>query len=195
MSEREERIGRWVSGVAHGALILWAVLGGALFRPQSLPPIRSTQVSTISGAEFEALAAASRGAGPVAPDATAVASLPTPTGDEGAEAPASSTAPEARDVAELAQPDAAEPAPDLGDFAAREPVAVASDLAQPPAVQTESPAESPSVPAAAETAPRPGATPSLEAPAPPRSALALAVSPRPQQRPDDLVEAFNRRLA
>ncbi|MGP9805867.1 protein TolA [Paracoccus sp. NSM] len=195
MSEREERIGRWVSGVAHGSLILWAVLGGALFRPQTMPPMRSTQVSTISGAEFEALAAASRGAGPVAPDATAVASLPTPSGDEGAEAPAGSTAPEAQDVAELAPPDSAEPAPDLSDFAARDPVAVASDLAQPPAAQSQAPVESPAVPPAAETAPLPSTAPALDAPAPPRSALALAASPRPQLRPDDLIEAFNRRVA
>ena len=53
MDEREGRIGYWVSGVAHGSLILWAILGGALFRPQPSPMVRTTQVSTISGAEFE----------------------------------------------------------------------------------------------------------------------------------------------
>lgn len=33
MEEREGRIGYWISGAAHVALILWALLGGVLFRP------------------------------------------------------------------------------------------------------------------------------------------------------------------
>ncbi|TGN44194.1 protein TolA, partial [Paracoccus liaowanqingii] len=70
MEDREGRIGYWVSGVAHGSLILWAILGGALFRPQPDHPVRTTQVSTVTGAEFEALAAAARGAGPVGAEAT-----------------------------------------------------------------------------------------------------------------------------
>ena len=78
MEDRDGRIGWWVSGSAHGALILWAILGGVFLRPQPSTPLRTTEVATMSGAEFEALAAASRGAGPVGRDATAVAALPAP---------------------------------------------------------------------------------------------------------------------
>ena len=92
MEDREGRIGWWVSGSAHGALILWAILGGAFFRPQPSTPLRTTEVATISGAEFEALAAASRGAGPVGQDATAVTTMPAPAVDrDTAQAPAAGT--------------------------------------------------------------------------------------------------------
>ncbi|MFD2814258.1 hypothetical protein ACFSYD_06740 [Paracoccus aerius] len=38
MEDREGRIGWWVSGSAHGALILWAILGGVFLRPQPSAP-------------------------------------------------------------------------------------------------------------------------------------------------------------
>ena len=64
--EREDRIGAWVSGLAHGALILWALLAGALFRPSAPLPEDRVQVGTMTEAQFQAMAAATRGPGPVA---------------------------------------------------------------------------------------------------------------------------------
>ena len=51
MEDREGRIGWWVSGSAHGALILWAILGGVFFRPQPSTPLRTTEVATIMTAK------------------------------------------------------------------------------------------------------------------------------------------------
>ena len=64
---RERRVGAWVSGVVHAALIGAVALGGALFRAPQAPAIRMAPVETMSSVEFEAMAAASRGAGPVGP--------------------------------------------------------------------------------------------------------------------------------
>ena len=56
--DRADRIGWWVSGAAHAGILGFAVLGGALFRPQPLEAVRMAEVSTMSEAEFQALAAA-----------------------------------------------------------------------------------------------------------------------------------------
>ncbi|MBM3603679.1 MAG: hypothetical protein FJX25_02750 [Alphaproteobacteria bacterium] len=205
MDDREGRIGYWISGIAHGSLILWAILGGALFRPQPGPPVRTTQVSTISGAEFEALAAASRGAGPVGAEATAVASLPEPTTatDEDAGRPADAAPPATEDVAALSQPDVTDASPDLSDFAPAAPVDVATDLPGAASNQNQAAEDAPAVPAPAE-GPVAGAQPPqpvapstdlAAAPVAPRSVLALDRSARPQDRPADLVENRSRRLA
>lgn len=63
--DRTERVGIWISGLAHTGLILWAVVSGAIFAPQDNPPPHLADVTTISSQEFEKLAARSRGAGPV----------------------------------------------------------------------------------------------------------------------------------
>lgn len=205
MSDREERIGWWISGVAHAALILWALLGGVLFRPQPSQPVRMTEVATMSGAEFEEYAAASRGTGPVAPDATAVAEISEPEPEEAPAAPPTETAaPEAEEAAqELAQPDTAEEQPDLSDFENREPVNVATNLPDTPAAPDPVQETAPSAPAEsaqpqADTQPsRPAPSDQDESaePVAPRSVLALDRSTRPLDRPDGLVEAYNARIA
>ncbi|MFN4061641.1 MAG: protein TolA [Paracoccus hibiscisoli] len=204
MEDREGRTGYWISGVAHGSLILWAILGGALFRPQPAPMVRTTQVSTISGAEFEALAAAARGAGPVGADATAVAALaPVDAADETTARPVDAAPPQSAQAEALAEPDVAETAPDLSDFAPAAPVNVATDLPTPNDNQTDAaealPQVAPTPPApVAEAQPSQPAAPVPDAaaqPVAPRSALALDASPRPQDRPAGLVEAFERRVA
>ena len=205
MDEREGRIGYWVSGVAHGSLILWAILGGALFRPQPSPMVRTTQVSTISGAEFEAMAAAARGAGPVGADSTAVATLPDPVdpAEDGTARPVDAIPPQSGQAAALEQPDTAESVPDLSDFAPAAPVEVATDLPAPRPNQTDGAETAPQVPdtppaPVAEAQPNRPALPTPDAaavPVAPRSALALDASRRPEDRPADLVESFNRRVA
>ena len=131
--ERDERIGWWISGIAHGCVILWAILGGMLFRPQPSHTVRTTDVATMSGAEFEAYAAAARGAGPGGREATAAPAMPTPAeDDDGAAAPAEAVPPVAEAEAQpLPAPADAEAEPDLSDFTEPEPVDVASELPAP----------------------------------------------------------------
>lgn len=65
------RIGFYISGGAHLALILWVLFGGA-FKPDP-DPFEITEVSVISGAEFEAMMAAVQ-----SPEATTEVAMPTP---------------------------------------------------------------------------------------------------------------------
>ena len=205
MEDRERRIGWWVSGGAHTALLLWAILGVVFFKPQESTPVRSTQVATISGAEFEALAAASRGAGPVNPDATAVATMSEPSVEENAGSnPAAASAPEPESAAqELAQPNETDAGPDLSDFAHEQPVEVATDLPNTADNQTESRDVAPESPAQTQaptaerqpTQPQAPQTDQAAQPVAPRSELALEQSSVPQQRPDGLVENYRARVA
>ncbi|NNE53021.1 MAG: energy transducer TonB, partial [Sulfitobacter sp.] len=106
--------GHYISGAGHVGLIAWLLLGGLLTREPV--PFEVTEVSVISGAEFEALMAAQRPpasvsevAQPVAPDAPTAAPEVSATQDETitqpppvqTESPASDPAPE---VAEQALP-------------------------------------------------------------------------------------------
>lgn len=197
------RTGRVVSGTVHGLIVLWAVLGGTLFREPPPAPSRTTAVATITEAEFDALAAAARGAGPVAPGGDAApGALATPqTAAGAAEAepgpePAD-PAPQRDEPAEQpAQPDAAGAAtpPDLSDLSQpQQPVGVttvapeALDPGQPattgaPAGPT---AEAPPPAGVPQAATRPGAPTALDAPpvanvTPPQSPLGLDQSQRPR---------------
>ena len=79
---RERRIGAIVSGALHAALIGALALGGALFRAPQSPAIRMAPVETMSVADFEAMAAASRGTGPVSDTASATPAQPRAPADE-----------------------------------------------------------------------------------------------------------------
>ena len=133
-ADRAEKIGKWVSGIGHAGLLGWAAIGGALFGPQPSPPIQMTQVATMTEAEFQDFAAASRGAGPVQGEQQEVAALPEPASEDvqsGALEPSQSPEPEA-EAQPLPLPETAEPAPDLTDLTAPEPpVDVATALPQP----------------------------------------------------------------
>ncbi|KGJ02597.1 hypothetical protein [Paracoccus sphaerophysae] len=145
---RERRVGAWVSGVVHAALIGAVALGGALFRAPQAPAIRMAPVETMSSVEFEAMAAASRGAGPVGDQASAVPAQPRPPSDEvvaGGPVALSPLAPDA-DPTALPAPDVAgEAAPNLSDLQVPQmPVAVATVAPapqQPSAVADEAPVE------------------------------------------------------
>ena len=76
--DRADRIGYWISGVTHAGLIGAALAGGALFRPQPLDAVRMAEVATMSEAEFQSLASAAAGRGPVGDTAAA-----TPAGVAG----------------------------------------------------------------------------------------------------------------
>ncbi|WP_299361429.1 protein TolA [uncultured Paracoccus sp.] len=139
--DRAGRIGGWVSGVTHAGLIAWVAVGGALFRGQPSEPIRMTNVETMTDAQFQQMAAATRGAGPVGTEAAAQPAQPAPPSAEVVEGGTVSVAPEAPQVDPLAMPapeTAPEPAPDLSELRApQEAVAVASVAP----VQPDAPAE------------------------------------------------------
>ena len=50
--------GQIISGIAHGGVILWVILGDWLFRAPTLPEIEVAEVSLMSSAEFDAMMAA-----------------------------------------------------------------------------------------------------------------------------------------
>lgn len=192
--DRTERIGIWISGLAHTGLVLWAIVGGALFAARENPPQQIADVTTISAQEFEELAARSRGAGPVGQADGQAPEQPQMPGD--------TTAPEGPDLAlEAPQPDSnavalplpdpqSENRPDLSDVEAPNPpvevATIAPDPTTPPRAEPV-----PDMPAAdstpvTETPSRPDAP---LTPVPPRSALALDRSPAPPDRPEGLREA------
>jgi outer membrane biosynthesis protein TonB len=63
--------GQIISGIAHGGVILWVILGDWLFRAPTLPEIEVAEVSLLSSAEFDAMMAA-------APPAAEPAQEPAP---------------------------------------------------------------------------------------------------------------------
>lgn len=84
--------GQYISGAGHLALIAWVLLGGVF--SSEPPPFETTEVSVISGEEFEALLAAQRSpdsatevAQPEAPDVTEDAPQVDATPDDAVEQP------------------------------------------------------------------------------------------------------------
>ncbi|MFC3569871.1 protein TolA [Paracoccus sp. TOH] len=195
--DRAERIGFWVSGVAHAGLLGAALVGGALFRPQPLEAVRMAEVATMSEAEFQSLAAAAAGRGPVSDSAATTPAQPRPPADENRLGEVEATSPPAPDgqAAELTQPsDRPEARPDLSDFQTPDrPVAVVTDAPQPS--QPENSVELAALP---QTSDRPDparnpAQPQSPAPIPQRSTLAPVDSARPHGRPEGLAEAVQAR--
>ncbi len=102
------RIGLYVSGGAHLALILWALLGGIFFTPEPAPAPIATNVSLMSSAEFAEL----EGRKPTA----AEESPPQPSAPEASVAPPArpkpETKPEPQPAPEVTQPEPEQP-PDV----------------------------------------------------------------------------------
>ncbi len=188
--DRAERVGMWISGVGHTVLVLWAIVGGALFAADDRAPVEITGVTTISNQQFQEMAARSRGAGPVGrADGDAPAQPQTPgdtSAPEGPEIALEAPEPDTT-AAALPQPSTtAEPAPDLSDLeTARPPVEVATIAPAPQAPVAEVVPDTPRTEAAPDTA-----TPARpDQPVTPRSALALDRSVSPPDRPAGLREA------
>lgn len=194
--DRADRIGYWVSGVAHAGLIGVALVGGALFRPQPLEAVRMAEVATMSEAEFQSLAAAAAGRGPVAEEAAATPAQPRPPRDENRPGAVEATSPPTEgQAAELTTPsDRAEAQPDLSEFrATRPPVAVTTDA--PQVAQPENTLDMADLPQASDR-PDPARNPAQSpAPVPQRSAQAPVESARPRGRPEGLAEAVQARRA
>lgn len=204
---RAARTGRWVSGLGHAGLLVWAVAAGALLRPTDTPPVQMTEVATMSAAEFEAMAAAARGAGPVAPSVAGGVAAPDPQlpPAEASGAPAPAEAPPTATVGALPPPPNGEPVPDLAGAAPPvAPVGVTETLPQvapPPdpvadalaevVAEGTAPTASLAPPApVAETGEAPPAVPET-----PRSPLALDRVRVPGARPEGLVENYQARVA
>ena len=141
---RERRIGAWISGAAHAALIGWVAVGGALFRPPQAPALRMSPVETMSAAQFESMAAAARGSGPIGAEAAVTPAQPRPPSAEviaGGPVAMAPPAPDADPQALPAPEFAGEAAPNLSDLQVPQtPVAVATVAPmpqQPPQAQDE----------------------------------------------------------
>lgn len=138
--DRADRIGYWISGVTHAGLIGAALAGGALFRPQPLDAVRMAEVATMSEAEFQSLASAAAGRGPVGDTAAATPAQPrVPESENRAGAPEATSPPDPEaQTADLVRPsDRPEERPDLSDFEnPNPPVAVATAAPQPAEPET-----------------------------------------------------------
>ncbi len=196
--ERADRIGYWVSGVAHASLLGAALVGGALFRPQPLEAVRMAEVATMTDAEFQSLAAAAAGHGPVSDTASTTPAQPRAPADENRPGAVEAVSPPSPDgqAADLATPsDRPEARPDLSDFqgVTARPVAAATDAPQP--AQPDNAVELAALPQPADR-PDPVRNPAQSpAPIPQRSAQAPVESSRPRGRPEGLAEAVQARRA
>ncbi|HMM08803.1 MAG TPA: protein TolA [Paracoccus solventivorans] len=179
LETRERRIGLWVSAAAHGSLILWVALGGALFRAPQAPTLRMAPVETMSASDFEAMAAASRGAGPLGEDSAATPAQPRPPSAEviaGGPTAMAPPVPEADPLALPAPEFAGEAAPNLSDLQTPQvPVTVATVAPAP---------QQPSTPADAQALPD-APVPPQPMPDPQRSATAPSLRVPGAVSPDE----------
>lgn len=152
--DRAERIGFIVSGAAHGALILWALLGGIFFTPEPNPPVATAEVSLMSSEEFADLQARA----PKAPtESPAQPSVPE-AASETPPAPEAETQPEAEPQPvpeEQTQPDAA---PDVTELS---PVETEVTDAPPEETQTPAPDSLSQIPDVTSTKPKPKPAPTV----------------------------------
>ncbi|HQY43922.1 MAG TPA: cell envelope biogenesis protein TolA [Paracoccaceae bacterium] len=152
--DRAERIGLIVSGASHGALILWALLGGIFFTPDPTPPVATAEVSLMSSEEFAALQARAPKApteSPAQPSVPEAATEPPAT-------PEAETQPEPDPQVEpetQAEPDAA---PDVTELS---PVETDVTDAPPEETQTPTPDSLSQIPDVTSTKPKPKPAPSV----------------------------------
>ncbi len=195
--------GAKISAIGHGTLIALAVFGLPWFGPAEREPIRVTEVSFVSEAEFAAAQAAAPAevareeTAPAAPPRPRPAPQPEPAKEEAAEpeaaepeaAPAEATEPEPQ-VATIAPPSAAtpprvRPTPRI----APDPTPAPPQDVRP--AETPKPAPTPD-PTATARLEEPPAAPEEASPEPatepaPPVPLALETSARPRHRPEEEV--------
>ncbi len=152
--DRAERIGFVVSAAAHGALILWALLGGIFFTPDPTPPVAIAEVSLMSSDEFAALQARAPKApteSPAQPSVPEAAAEPPPAPDADTRPePEPQVAPEAQ-----TEPDAA---PDVTELS---PVETEVTDAPPEETQEPTPDSLSQIPDVSTTKPKPKPAPSV----------------------------------
>jgi hypothetical protein len=171
--------GTIISGAGHVALILWVILGDWLFSPSDAPPVQVAEVSLMTSAEFDAMAAAVPSTPepkPQAPEAAPEVTPPEPVQPDVAE-----PAPEPPPVAEpdpLPQEPSPLPLPENNGVADAEPLPVVPDA--PPPVDL-APKASPRPKPAPRVAPVP-----VDAPDPAADVAEVpveAVTPEPTPEP------------
>lgn len=152
--DRAERIGLIVSGSAHGALLLWALLGGIFFTPDPTPPVATAEVSLMSSEEFAALQARAPKApaeSPAQPSVPEAAAEPPPTPEAETQPPA-----EAQPVPEEQTPPDA--APDVTELS---PVETEVTDAPPEETQQPTPDSLSQIPDVTSTKPKPKPAPTV----------------------------------
>jgi hypothetical protein len=163
--DRADRIGTGLSAALHIGVIAWVAFGGALLRPRHAPPVRMTEVSVMSQAEYDAMIAAAPkpSDAPVTAPQVPLADAATPAATPEAQAPLrSATEP-------LAPPETATEPP-LEPLETVPPVAEVPDAPPtPPAPPVTEPSPSPEVSPAPQPRPVPRVAP-VPAEAPPPDA-------------------------
>lgn len=166
--------GQVISGVGHLGLIGWLLFGGQ-FRAEPLP-FEVTDVAMISGEEFDAMMAASRG-----PETATEVALPTPPAEEETQAPQVETEPDA--PPEQVEPEVTETPPPETVPEQPEPPAPAptpEEAVEAPPEITPPPVEEPRP--APEVSERPQARPVERVTPEP-----VAPPPEPEAQPDEVV--------
>jgi hypothetical protein len=161
--------GTIISGAGHAALILWVILGDWLFTRDDAPMVQVSEVSLMTSAEFDAMAAAV----PASPDPMP-ADTPAPAPDMAQPAPVPSDAPPPTSEPE-AVPDP--PLPENGGVVDAEILPVVPDAPPPVAM---APTDSPRPKPAPRVAPVP-----VDAPDP---AIDTAEAPQDAITPDPTSE-------
>ncbi|GGD45678.1 hypothetical protein [Sinisalibacter lacisalsi] len=196
------RTGYIISGIGHGLLMLWLLFGGLFLRGPDEPPLRVSEVSLISGAEFAALneaAQAPRPAPAPSPPETSPApprrpAPPAPEPDPEPAAPEPEPEPEPAPPAPEPEPEPEPPAPapevtpPAADRVTNEVVEAPEDpLPEGPVLIEESaPAEAtePQAPVEELPAQAPEASTTQIVTEADRPDAAPTSSPRPPRRPD-----------
>ena len=169
--------GTYVSGIGHGVLILWALIGGFFLRSNDPLPLQSTEVSLLTSEEFAALSVPE--ASPTVPTEAPEVVAPLVDEAEPQVAPTVDAAPEAVEPAPAPEPEP-EPAPvvDVSDDA---PI-----LPEPPSEQATT-AERTIPDTKAQPAPAPRVAPEPAAEPEPDAEIADTVTP--EVTPDAEAEA------
>jgi len=181
------RTGYIISGIGHGLLMLWILFGGLFLRGPEEPPLRVSDVSLISGAEFAALTEAAAAPPPPtepvpSPPETSPAPPPRPE-PPAPEPPAPEPEPEP-----MPEPPAPEVTPPPADRVANEVIEAPEEpLPEGPALVEESTPEEvaePDQPVEDLPAQAPVATTTQIVTEADRPETAPTSSPRPPRRPD-----------
>ena len=185
--DRSLRVGLYVSGGAHLALILWALLGGIFFTPEPNPETMATSVSLMSAEDFAAIEARA----PTAPeDSPAQPSAPEssvkPPARPEPETPPEEVTPEpVEEPAPEEPPEVEQPQPtetEVTDAAPSETLSPTPDsLSQIP----DAPTETPQPDAAEIVAPEPTPDPPPEAETSAETAEATTDAPAEEPQPQE----------
>lgn len=190
--DRTLRVGLYVSGGAHLALILWALLGGIFFTPEPNPETVATSVSLMSTDEFAAIEARA----PTAPEESPAQPSAPETSVKPPARPQPETPPEETAAAEPIEEPAPETPPEVEepppaetvvtDAAPSETLSPTPDsLSQIP----DTPTDTPQPDAAEIVAPQPTPDPPPEAETSTETAEATTDAPAEEPQPEEPTEA------